>query len=284
MAGTALNHPLVRDYLRELDAALAGLPARQAGELREQITTHLDDVLGPDASDQEAAAALRRLGSPRDLAAEAGAEAAAAPAPASPRPRRALLARPGRRFWALAGAVVLAAAIVTWLGVPVWTAGVLQTGGAEGWWYPQDAAREVDTMADGAQQYTVPVRPGQRQGLVFDIYNPSPWTQTVLGWAMYSVQSPGSTFSQLSLSTRGYAHGFAGLPRSDHYGLPGAIPPHSTRVIRLMWTSGHNCLPAGESEGIDQLKLSVRVGLFQRTEVVSLGGEWALSGPGGPCP
>src|SRR5580692_9350039 len=81
MAGTALNHPLVRDYLRELDAALAGLPARQAGELREQITTHLDDVLGPAASDQEAAEALRRLGSPRALAAEAGAgpEAEAGP-------------------------------------------------------------------------------------------------------------------------------------------------------------------------------------------------------------
>jgi len=73
MSGTALDHRLVRDYLRELDAAMRGVPAAQAGELREQITAHLQDALGPDAGDQEVAAALRRLGSAADLAAEAGA-------------------------------------------------------------------------------------------------------------------------------------------------------------------------------------------------------------------
>jgi hypothetical protein len=62
MSGTALDHPLVRGYLRDLDAALRGLPAAQAGELREQITAHLDDALGPDAGDQEVAASLSRLG------------------------------------------------------------------------------------------------------------------------------------------------------------------------------------------------------------------------------
>ena len=46
MSGTAFDHRLVRDYLRELDAAMRGLPAAQTRELREQITTHLDDALG----------------------------------------------------------------------------------------------------------------------------------------------------------------------------------------------------------------------------------------------
>jgi hypothetical protein len=73
MNGRALDHRLVRDYLCELDAAMRGLPTAQARELKEQITAHLDDALWPDADDQEVAAALSRLGSPAELAAEAGA-------------------------------------------------------------------------------------------------------------------------------------------------------------------------------------------------------------------
>ena len=73
MSGTVLDHRLVRDYLWELDAAMRGLPPAQARELKEQITAHLDDALGPEAGDHEVAATLRRLGSPADLAAEAGA-------------------------------------------------------------------------------------------------------------------------------------------------------------------------------------------------------------------
>ena len=59
MSGTALDHRLVRDYLRELDAAMRGLPAAQARELKEQITAHLDDALEPAADDHEVAATLR---------------------------------------------------------------------------------------------------------------------------------------------------------------------------------------------------------------------------------
>jgi hypothetical protein len=70
---TALDHRLVRAYLHELDAALRGLPAAAARELTEQITAHLQDALGPNASDQEVAATLSRLGSAAGLAAEAGA-------------------------------------------------------------------------------------------------------------------------------------------------------------------------------------------------------------------
>lgn len=103
MSGTALDHWQVRGYLSELDAALGGLPAAQARELKEQIAAHLDDALGPDAGDQEVAAALSRLGSPADLAAEAG----AASGPPGPR-----LARSARRTrWRLA--VIIAVLLVT---------------------------------------------------------------------------------------------------------------------------------------------------------------------------
>jgi hypothetical protein len=73
MSGTALNHRLVRDYLRDLDEALRGLPAGQARELEEQITAHLQDALGPEADDQEVAATVRRLGSAAGLTTEAAA-------------------------------------------------------------------------------------------------------------------------------------------------------------------------------------------------------------------
>ncbi|HEX4093383.1 MAG TPA: hypothetical protein VHZ33_32085 [Trebonia sp.] len=53
MSAAVLEHPLVRDYLRRLDAACAALPAGQARELREQIVGHLDEALPADADDDE---------------------------------------------------------------------------------------------------------------------------------------------------------------------------------------------------------------------------------------
>src|SRR5260370_12365318 len=72
----ALEHPLVADYLRELDAALAGLPAAVAAELSEQIRAHLLEALPPDADEDAVTAVLAALG-PASLV------AAAAAAPAS---------------------------------------------------------------------------------------------------------------------------------------------------------------------------------------------------------
>jgi len=108
MSGTALNHRLVRDYLRELDAALRGLPAGQARELKEQITAHLQDALGPGASDQEVAATLSGLGSAADLAAEAG----AARGSSGPRSAR----RGPRMRWRLAAVIAVPAVIAVGLG------------------------------------------------------------------------------------------------------------------------------------------------------------------------
>lgn len=99
MSGTALDRRLVRDYLRELDAAMRGLPAAQARELKEQITAHLDDALRPDADDEEVATILSRLGSPADLAAEAWA------ASGSSGPRFALGSR--RMRWRLTAVIAI---------------------------------------------------------------------------------------------------------------------------------------------------------------------------------
>jgi hypothetical protein len=104
MSGTVLDHWLVRGYLRELDAVMRGLPPAQARELREQITAHLDDALGPDAGDYEVAATLSRLGSPADLAAEAGA------ASGSSGPRPALSG------WRLATIIAVPAVIAALFG------------------------------------------------------------------------------------------------------------------------------------------------------------------------
>ncbi len=108
MNGTALDHRLVRDYLRELDKAMRGLPDTQARELKEQITAHLDDALQPDAGDHEVAATLRRLGSPADLAAEAGA-ASGSSGPG--------LALSGRRVrWRLAAIIAVPTVVAAVLG------------------------------------------------------------------------------------------------------------------------------------------------------------------------
>jgi hypothetical protein len=46
----ALDHPLVAGYLRELDSALVGLPARAATELSEQLPAHLREADRPFAT------------------------------------------------------------------------------------------------------------------------------------------------------------------------------------------------------------------------------------------
>jgi len=68
-----LEHPLVAGYLRNLDAALASLPAASAAELSEQIRAHLLEALPPDAGEDAVTAVLAELG-PARLVAEAASE------------------------------------------------------------------------------------------------------------------------------------------------------------------------------------------------------------------
>lgn len=142
--------------------------------------------------------------------------------------------------------------------------------------------RPVDSSADGAQQTTVPIRSGQRQGFLVSVTNPGPWTQTILG--------PGGGFV-----TPGDLHGGnVAVSLADPFrppvvypprawALPVAIPPHQSRMVRVEWVSTA-CIGDHGELGIDTLRLRVRIGWITRTEAIPLGMDVALSGPSrGPC-
>ena len=283
MTGTGPDHRLILDYLRELDAALATLPTAPARELRQQITAHLDEALQPGADDQDVAAALSRLGSPADLAAEAGAAIPVRLSESIMMTARARLARVGRRTWIRLGAAIVAAGIVAGYLLFYLTAGSLQVGPQALWWYPQDSARAVTTTADGATQVTVPIRSGQRQGFAVGIYNPTDVTQTIMG-VPGPGQGPAAQTAQVAVNVPNWNIDNGGTSRAIKFTLPGVIPPHQLRLLRVLWISDI-CLPErGATSVMDQISLRVRVGWFTRTEQIPLLQGWGMSGPSqGPC-
>jgi hypothetical protein len=286
MSGTSIDHELVRDYLRALDAALRGLPATQARELKDQITTHLDDALPPDPDDDEVAATLSRLGSPADLAAEARAASAA---PAVTRPTstsgrfHALLAGVRPRTWIAACLVVIIVVAGARCADIYRSAAPLQYSKGGGWWYPQDVKHQQIVVTNTSTQNTTRIRSGQRQGYVISVYNPTNVTQTVLGDASGPVgwDNPGSGTEQISISHSyiDIANGFTGRSAIGKitFSLPVSIPPLQSRLVRVMWTSDL-CLSPDGSWGINQLNLRVRIGWFTKTEVIPQQG-WYLTGP-----
>jgi hypothetical protein len=258
MSAAVLEHPLVRDYLRRLAAACAALPAGQARELREQIIAHLDEALPPGATDDEVAAELVRLGAPAALAAEA-----AGPVPRSTGARlRNRLSRV--RWWAwtsIAVAVVVLAAAVAYV-IAVQTVPPLSQDGLSGWWYPQDAAHEVTTTTINGTQVSVPERYHQQQGFLIGIDNNSDWTQTIEG-VDANFETPSLPMT-VSVGV-GPGDGDGSFSKQTRWVLPSSIPPHSYRVIRVLWTS-NVCQPPGGSVGFTNVEVRVRVGLFTRTE------------------
>lgn len=269
MSDTALDHPLIRAYLRDLSEALGSLPSQRAAELRDQIAAHLADELAPGATDNEVADAISRMGTPVDVARETGAK----------RTFRSVLRRRSWKFWMSTGLVIAVAGVLIGLLVSVATAPPLGWNGASGgWWYPQDDKHEVDTEAGAAEQTTVPVRWHQQQGLLIQITNYSGYTQTVLGYAPGTPEGLGTDLgAHLGLSTRADTHGYPGDPKRQRYALPVSIPSGHTRWLRVLWTSSA-CMDKGIIESIDQLSLRVRVGWITRTESISLGESWALEG------
>jgi HAAS len=278
------GHELVRSYLSELDAALRGVPAAQARELREQIVAHLDDALSPEAGEEQVTAVLGRLGSPGDLAADLG-QAAVAPLAALGMTRawlRRRLAQVRRRTWSVAGVLVALAGIATGYLIYYYVApGPLQDGHSSVWWYPRDGRHEVVTTADGVTQATVPIRSGQRQGFAISIYNPTGVTQTILGPAYgdnVPWDSPASETVQIGVSVPNREIDTAGgVIRNVGFTLPGAIPPHQRREVRVLWISDP-CIVMGDTSVIDTLSLRVRVGWFTRTEIIPLDQGWAVAG------
>jgi len=267
MSDTALDHPLIRAYLRELDGALASLPPQRAAELRDQIAEQLDEELPANPTDDDVADAIRRMGTPADLARDAGA-----------RPTlRSALRRRSWKFWASTGAVIAIAGVLIGLFVSIETAPVLYFDGSAGWWYPQDWKHEVDTEAGPSQQTMVLIRQHQRQGFFVQIFNNSGYTQTVLGYAPGSAESPGSDVAQLGISTGADRHYYPGDPTTQHYALPVSIPPGHSRYLRVLWTADI-CMSKGASQSIDQLTLRVRIGWITRTETINLLQSWAVEG------
>ncbi len=202
-----LEHPLVADYLRELDTALTGPPVAVAAELSEQIRAHLLEALAPNADEQTVTAVLAALG-PASLVAEAAAGPASSAdrsqARRDPPLRRMLTWGRGLPVTAWLSATAIAIAV----GVPSGTLIYWQAqSGLEflttsAWWSAADSAHEVQTQAAGATQDTVPIRPGKVQGFVVTIYNPSDMTQVIVGSADHI--SPGAPVApQIAVSTTG---------------------------------------------------------------------------------
>jgi hypothetical protein len=158
----------------------------------------------------------------------------------------------------------------------------LSVQGLSAWWYPQDNTRAATTFADSQTQTTVPIRTGQRQGFVIQVFNFTNRTQTVLGSDEETAPN-GGTNTQIGVSTLDPVHAH-GAVRSLRYTLPMSIPPDQSRYLRWLWTSRHCIRNAGSDTGTDELILRVRVGRITRTEVIQLGQGWYL-GPGkGACP
>ncbi|HEY2552347.1 MAG TPA: hypothetical protein VGI64_17405 [Streptosporangiaceae bacterium] len=280
MSGTALDHPLVQDYIRRLENALLRLPAKQAVELREQLTAHLDDALHSDVSDEEVSAVLSRLGRPEELVSEAGPGPRSVERPILPGPRAWLrgLARLRWRGWSIIVASLAAlAAIIGYTIVPL--AGVPLTAGSGdySWWYAQDRLHSRDTYPIFGEDTTeVRVRSGQRQGLFLPIYNPSNLTVEVLGPGPEFI-TPGGLEGQVALATTNPLT-IGSQVQGLRYQLPVIIPPHQTRILRELWTSTV-CISPGAATAADSVSLRVRVGWIIRDENVPFHQGFALKGP-----
>jgi len=281
-------------YLDVLETALRAVPERQATELMEQITAHLDEALPPGSSEEAVVAVLRRLGSPAKLAAEAQNTArldeAVPQTDGSRRLRRPLRHRFSRRGWsAIAAGLVLLCVLTTLLGLYVTTPSLVLEG-SSAWWDPQDEARAVDSSTLGAQATTVPARRGQWQGFVVQIENPSSSAQTVLGVGS-NTSSPtalvglnGITDVWVSMST--YSNDTGAVPdlHSQHFSARQTIQPGQFRFLRVMWLTDTCSLSSAPGlTGSDALDLTVQVGWFQHEEVLALDPGWQLQFDPG-CP
>ncbi|EAP97355.1 hypothetical protein JNB_17833 [Janibacter sp. HTCC2649] len=80
---SALSHPLVSAYLRDLELLLHGVDPGERAEVLAGVHEHLDASLAPSASDEDVRRSLAELGSPQSVADEAYAGRPAAP-PVSP--------------------------------------------------------------------------------------------------------------------------------------------------------------------------------------------------------
>ncbi|WP_131104317.1 HAAS signaling domain-containing protein [Ornithinimicrobium sufpigmenti] len=125
---TALDHPLVQDYLDRLHAETARLPDPEGRELRMQIREHLTEALPARPSESEVRDVLDRLGDPVDLV--DAAEGVDSRTGAARRRGREGARREPEGAWREAGALVglVGGALLFWLplvNVVLWVGGLV---------------------------------------------------------------------------------------------------------------------------------------------------------------
>jgi hypothetical protein len=114
---------------------------------------------------------------------------------------------------------------------------------------------------------SVPERYRQQQGFVIGVYNDSDFAQTIEG------VDPDSQTPMLPMTVSvgvGPQDADGSYTAQTRWVLPASIPPHSYRVIRVLWTS-NVCQDPGGYVGFTDISLRVRVGLFARTENIPFG-------------
>ena len=174
--------------------------------------------------------------------------------------------RLGRGLWAVIAAVFAAVALLGVFVVEPRTAPPLHAASTQGWFYPQDATVARDTSIGAVSQTVVPIRRGEMQGIVFNVVNPSGYSQTILGLVPDAIM-PGSHpgEARLTVATSGNAQDFGQYRYADQ----AAVPAHQSRFVEITWPSD-NCVPLGGTITIDAVSLRVRVFGVTRTEHVRL--------------
>lgn len=199
--------------------------------------------------------------------------------PATRPPLIAVRGRPvrirlGRGVWACIAAALAAVALLGVFMVEPRTAPPLHAANTQGWLYPQDGNVVTDTSIGNVRLTVVPIRRGQQQGIVFDVLNPSRYTQTILGLlpdALMPGSHPGE--ARLTVATSGTAQN----PQPNGYADHAAVPPHQSRFVEITWPSD-NCVPNGAIASIASVSLRVRVFGVTRTENVPLISEVGVRG------
>jgi hypothetical protein len=282
MTNTSTVNPKLRSYLRDLEVALSVLPRDRAGELREQITSHLFEALPESPTDKDISVALAELGPVETVVSEAvrGVRVGVT---------RRLFVRMRRIrwwWWVLLGVLFSGGSTLTGFVVSWETSTPLGFyGGLSAWWGP-NVHHEVDSSANGQEQSTIAVEPGKTQGFVVQITNPGPWAQTVLGVASTAagrmddpppVTGPGGGPEHITVSSA------CGRDDCSHlysltYRSTVTVPSGQTRLLRVLWRPKKCWMAPGFVGVVDQVSLKVQVGSVTRTEVIQLPEGFALAG------
>ena len=259
---TIFTHPAVVQYLAELDEALRSSPDHHAEDLRAQVREHLEDALGPDATDAEVEVTLARLGPPTELFGDT--------ASATERPVRVVTVYPSlvrwlkqrsSRWWIAFGLamIVVAASGVVWK-IEASVVSLRLDCDDCAWYSPVDEANNKFVRPDDPsvpsdlQQWTVPLRVHEAQEFMYTVWNPSSVSQRLIGGPF----DPGLTSEHMSLSfSTAKPMSTFDENRRLTYRTSVWIPPHGSRIVRQSWT--RDCSNSvGSTEYIDGVTLRVR--------------------------